>query len=519
MLTPSELGIASVNWKFQFHGHGATVHPQPGTIFVDLGNRLEYGIIDHHHDKTGCRSSTSAIAANSHFVLDHLLGPLNETYYAGRAIERDSLTFVFATHMAPDWDSMTSFYLCDYLVRHASLPSPEVTKAISEATDIIDQGLARIEGRLRRPFLIYLMMMNSNGSYSEWFTRGAALVEYIVSRGGRLTKDHFLEPLSDYADIPSELLTEVAQLEDDHERFEEDIKTSETFKIFVPTRTEVTHEVSVLAFTQPTKSKLQKYWAREECDCGVLVVPFDRENSGSIDRFIVSVDPSGDLMLPVLGRRLELAEAAERNRIGRPRVGPPRFEAEYSDNADPWYDGRGHGYTIVDSPSVGTVLNYDQVIQVIKLTYQQSSFNFHLDAYIDGFISYRRDGGSDLAWAVCNELSYRSKRIFLDVKSLQQGRFDENLLASIRMSKNVIVLLTPGALSRCMDPDDWVRKEILAALAQEKNIIPVIKEGFVFPSDEELPEELKGVFRHNGVTLSHEYFYSSIEKILEFMTV
>lgn len=517
MLTPAELGVTTVNWKFQFHGYGVTVHPQPGTIFVDLGNRLDYGIIDHHHSETGCRSSTSAIVANSHFVLNHLLGPLNETYYRGLSIEHESLTFVFATHKEPDWDSMTSFYLCDYIVRNAALPPPEVTKAISEATDIIDQGFARIDGKPRRPFLLYLMMMHNKGDYPDWLIRGATLIDYLVARGTPLTKECFLEPFSDNLNTPPEFEKEIAQLEEDRARFDEDIKDSETFKIFVPTKGEVTREVNVLSFKRPTRSKLQKYWAREEFNCGVLIVPIDREKKGSIDRFIISVDPNSDLMLPVLGRRLELAEAAERKRIGLPRIGPPRFEAEYSDNADPWYDGRGHGYTIVDSPAAGTVLDYDQIIQILKSTYQQSDINYYKGFDLDGFISYRRDGGSDLAWAVCNELSYRGKRIFLDVKSLRQGRFDENLLTSIGKSKYVILLLTPGALSRCRDPEDWVRKEIFEALGRGKNIIPVVKEGFVFPSDAELPEEMRGLFRHNSITLSHEYFYSSMEKIVKFM--
>jgi hypothetical protein len=31
------------------------------------------------------------------------------------------------------------------------------------------------------------------------------------------------------------------------------------------------------------------------------------------------------------------------------------------DNADPWYDGRAHSYTIVDSPRAGTVLTADEI--------------------------------------------------------------------------------------------------------------------------------------------------------------
>jgi hypothetical protein len=64
-----------------------------------------------------------------------------------------------------------------------------------------------------------------------------------------------------------------------------------------------------------------------------------------------------------LGDVLDLAETERRrqiygvdDRITDPVTGeakPPR--PGYS-NADPWYDGRAHGYTIVDAPRAGTLL-------------------------------------------------------------------------------------------------------------------------------------------------------------------
>ena len=69
-----------------------------------------------------------------------------------------------------------------------------------------------------------------------------------------------------------------------------------------------------------------------------------------------------------LGGLLDDREAAKRrrdhgedNRVIDPVTGarlPPR--PGYA-NADPWYDGRAHGYTIVDSPRAGTVLTADEI--------------------------------------------------------------------------------------------------------------------------------------------------------------
>ena len=43
-----------------------------------------------------------------------------------------------------------------------------------------------------------------------------------------------------------------------------------------------------------------------------------------------------------------------------------------------------------------------------------------------------------------------------------------------------LVLLTPSALERCGDPADWLRREIETALGFQRNIVPLMLEGFDF---------------------------------------
>ena len=43
--------------------------------------------------------------------------------------------------------------------------------------------------------------------------------------------------------------------------------------------------------------------------------------------------------------------------------------------------------------------------------------------------------------------------IFLHFR-LEAGKFDNNLLQSIRSARNFVLVLTPGALDRCMNDDD-----------------------------------------------------------------
>lgn len=150
--------------------------------------------------------------------------------------------------------------------------------------------------------------------------------------------------------------------------------------------------------------------------------------------------------------------------------------------------------------------------------FRESCQAIRIVASYDAFISYRRSGGSDIAWALKTHLDLKGKKVFMDVDSLQSGPFDHQLIESIAGARNFILLLTPGSLERCIKHDDWVRKEISEALTRGKNIIPVFKEGFVFPALEDMPDEIRGLLSCNGVTLNHEYFYACIEKILHFMT-
>lgn len=51
--------------------------------------------------------------------------------------------------------------------------------------------------------------------------------------------------------------------------------------------------------------------------------------------------------------------------------------------------------------------------------------------------------------------------VFIDVERLEAGKFDNNLLNSIRQAKNFLLVLTPNALDRCIgdtECKDWVHR-------------------------------------------------------------
>ncbi|XP_064459962.1 NAD(+) hydrolase sarm1-like isoform X2 [Ornithodoros turicata] len=138
---------------------------------------------------------------------------------------------------------------------------------------------------------------------------------------------------------------------------------------------------------------------------------------------------------------------------------------------------------------------------------------------LDVFVSYRRSNGSQLASLLKVHLQLRGFSVFIDVERLESGKFDTNLLNSIRQAKHFLLVLTPNALDRCLgdtDCKDWVHKEIVEALQSQCNIIPIL-DNFQWPDPEMLPEDMRAVCYFNGVRWIHDYQDACVDKLERFM--
>jgi len=147
-------------------------------------------------------------------------------------------------------------------------------------------------------------------------------------------------------------------------------------------------------------------------------------------------------------------------------------------------------------------------------------FKEHVESY-DAFISYRREGGSHIAALLKLLLEKEfNKRVFLDVDELQVGRFDERLLELIGRAPNFILVLSGGCLERCVDKNDWLKREIVHAFERRRNIIPILLEGFDFPSGSRLelmPRAMRVLPNLQAVSYSHIHRESVVRRIAEYM--
>ena len=94
------------------------------------------------------------------------------------------------------------------------------------------------------------------------------------------------------------------------------------------------------------------------------------------------------------------------------------------------------------------------------------------------FISYRRKVNLDLAERIRDHLQKLGYDVFLDIKSLRSGKWKKNILEQLAGRFHFLLLLEKGTLNRCKDPNDFLLREIKSALIKDRNIIPILVDGY-----------------------------------------
>jgi TIR domain-containing protein len=90
------------------------------------------------------------------------------------------------------------------------------------------------------------------------------------------------------------------------------------------------------------------------------------------------------------------------------------------------------------------------------------------------FISYRHEVSEGWAQAIYENLHSRGYDVFLDTRRSRGGKLDSTLVDEIAARPHFLVILEPGTLERCENPDDWVRREIECAIELKRNIVPIL---------------------------------------------
>ena len=128
------------------------------------------------------------------------------------------------------------------------------------------------------------------------------------------------------------------------------------------------------------------------------------------------------------------------------------------------------------------------------------------------FISYRRRPGKWLARLIFHELSASGFDIFLNTEDT--AKFGDMSLRQIAARPHFILLLERGCLERCVDPADWLRREIEQALATRRNIVPVAVGPFSFNEEKHyLAGALAQIISYPTLTLDYVLFDEALEQL------
>jgi hypothetical protein len=135
------------------------------------------------------------------------------------------------------------------------------------------------------------------------------------------------------------------------------------------------------------------------------------------------------------------------------------------------------------------------------------------------FISYRRDPGYASAKLIWTGLRDAGIDAFLDLESMNEaGDFNARILNQIAGRPYFVVVLTEGTLDRCVNPGDWLWRELEYALAQARIVVPAMIPPFdIADADRFLPspDAARTLKQANGVTFPPDYFDAAQQRLIK----
>lgn len=371
---------AALRLAFARPGERAPVFQGPqDRVFLDVGNDLATGVIDHHQQVQAAGSTARLVLAHPR-LLERAVVPSR----------RPSAPFTLVLHESPDLDCVASAYLAwTYLTTGAF---PEGGAALADYVDLVDSGAHGVT--LERPFTLQCafrqLMVRVFGQ--QWNARQQAwrsLVLHGMDLAGAValaahSQQVAIEAVDAFA--TSAVLTDADRqgVLLDRERYlarlaDPRCQARRAVLELPDSQGQLVRVPALLARDvqnpdDPERCVYFKDWARSDAaNAGgapgfVALCIFQSEGPDHVRRCILSVTPQSGVSLQGLGELLDNAEAERRieihgvdNRMVDPVSGAPLAPRPGYRNADPWYDGRSHQYTILDAPRSGTLLTAEEI--------------------------------------------------------------------------------------------------------------------------------------------------------------
>lgn len=366
---------------FDFVGYGTTVKVDmipENCLYLDVGNNVSKGVVDHHHFAANIGSATSMLYNNPDLVLK----TINDAAWKTKPYQ-------IILHENPDFDCVCSAYLACQLLIKGRLP--EEAAALSKYADMVDSGNMGVTQE--NPFSLYIALIilkktvdeynwpSREDGWRDYVKRALIVVDYVMN-------EVYMKSIPiievDAFNCPGQFrMNDRKFVSADLERYKIKIRDpyycAKTFKLKLPSHFGGLKETDTLIVRDvqnpddPNRCMFFKDWAKTDKTAGLgegynALSVFTAETKITNRRCILSVKPNSCINLKGLADLLEREEELARiklygfdDRKIDKRTGLILSPRDGYDNSDPWYDGRGHGFTIVDSPRSGTILTADQI--------------------------------------------------------------------------------------------------------------------------------------------------------------
>ena len=367
------------NIKFNFVRNGTTAEETPAenTIWIDVGNKMQKGIIDHHGDeKDDSVCAAEMVYKHPELVLENIT---------------DSRDLTIVGHILPDFDCVASAYLVKQLAENGKI-NPEIEKIVEYAkltdTGKINPGRNNVRNVYSILNAFAYMPENSNKSFDQLnefiMTKGFELLDYCMERI-KSNPELTLES-EDFIEENCTFMEEIKLLEDASKKYETTLERSEKTEMSVPTLDGRVKNVPAVFVKSIPENELTrdmlKNWLRNDGFVFTSIPIYDSHRfitddgkkleDVSTSRVILSVAPENNVNLKGLGHNIEKKEEKKCSELGIKRYSKGRDGSiTYSnrpgyESPDPWYDGRGHNYEIIDGPMSGSVLSVDEINNIAK---------------------------------------------------------------------------------------------------------------------------------------------------------
>ena len=144
---------------------------------------------------------------------------------------------------------------------------------------------------------------------------------------------------------------------------------------------------------------------------------------------------------------------------------------------------------------------------------------------MDGiFINYRRDDSAPYAGRLYDHLrrSFPGQKVFMDIDAIDPGEdFVDAINRTLESSRVVLAIIGRSWVAAADDtgqrrldnPDDYVVRELSAALASKARVIPVLVGGAAMPRTDALPVPLAALARCNAIEVSDSRFSFDADRL------